>query len=83
MSTLDPANSYDAISAAVVYQCHEQLYQYHYLRRPYELVPHLAEGMPKVGPQGLVYTIRIKGGVRFHDHPAFGGNRGSCGRRTS
>ena len=33
ISTLDPANSYDTISASIVYQVYEQLYEYHYLKK--------------------------------------------------
>lgn len=73
VSTLDPANSYDVISASVVYQCIEPLYQYHYLKRPYTLVPLLAEGMPKIEQNGLRYIIKIKKGIEYHPDPAFKG----------
>lgn len=73
ISTVDPALSYDSVSNTVVYQVYEQLYGYHYLKRPYELVPVLARGMPEVSGDGRTYTIRIKEGVRYHDDPAFGG----------
>ena len=73
ISTLDPANAYDTVSAAVVYQCYEQLYQYHYLKRPYTIIPLLAEGMPKASNNGKTYTIKIKKGIKYHDDPAFGG----------
>lgn len=73
VSTLDPANSYDVISASVVYQCVEPLFQYHYLKRPYTLVPLLADGMPKVEQNGLRYIIKIKKEIAYHDDPAFKG----------
>lgn len=73
ISTLDPANSYDVISAAVVYQALEPLYQYHYLKRPYTLEPLLAKDMPKVEQNGLRYIIPIKKKIRYHDDPAFNG----------
>ncbi len=73
ISTLDPANSYDVISAAVVYQALEPLYQYHYLKRPYSLEPLLAKDMPRVEQNGLRYVIPIKEGIRYHDDPAFEG----------
>lgn len=75
VSTLDPANSYDVISASVVYQCVEPLYQYHYLKRPYTLVPLLAEGMPKIEQNGLRYIIKIKKGIEYHPDPSFKGKR--------
>lgn len=73
ISTLDPANSYDTISASVVYQTYEQLYEYHYLKRPYTLEPLLAEGQPKVTDNGKKYIIKIKKGIRYHDDEAFNG----------
>jgi oligopeptide transport system substrate-binding protein len=73
ISTLDPANSYDTISASVVYQGYEQLYEYHYLKRPYTLKPLLADGMPKISKDGKTYTINIKKNIRYHDDPAFNG----------
>lgn len=73
ISTLDPANSYDTISASVVYQCYEQLYEYHYLKRPYSLKPLLADGMPKIEENGKRYIFKIKKGIRYHDDPVFNG----------
>ncbi|NIQ93193.1 MAG: hypothetical protein GWN87_02500, partial [Desulfuromonadales bacterium] len=36
----------------------------------------LAEELPQVSADGLIYTIRIKPGVRFIDDPAFEEGRG-------
>ena len=73
ISTLDPANAYDTVSSSVIYQSHEQLYQYHYLKRPYTIIPLLAEGMPKISNNGTRFIIKIKKGIRYHDHPIFNG----------
>ncbi|MBY0413636.1 MAG: hypothetical protein K2Q18_05705 [Bdellovibrionales bacterium] len=73
LSTLDPVNSYDNVSGSVIYNIYEQLYDYHYLNRPYELKPLLAEGMPVIENQGKRYVIKLKKNVRYHDHPAFNG----------
>lgn len=73
VSTLDPVNSYDNVSGFVIYNICEQLYEYHYLNRPYELKPLLAESMPKLENQGKRYVIKIKKNIRYHDHPAFKG----------
>lgn len=75
IATLDPANSYDTISASIVYQTYEQLYEYHYLKRPYTLQPLLAVGMPKVKNGGKQYVIKIKKGISYHDDPAFNGKK--------
>jgi len=75
VSTLDPANSYDTISASVVYQGYEQLFEYHYLKRPYTLQPLLAEGMPLIENDGKKYTIKLKKNIQYHDDPAFKGKK--------
>ncbi len=66
VSSLDTAVAYDTISSQVVAQINEPLYQYHYLNRPYQLVPLLAESMPEITNNGLTYTIKIKKGIKYH-----------------
>ena len=73
---LDPANISDIYSRVVASQIFETLYDYHFLKRPYELVPLLAEGMPEVSEDGFVYTVRIKKGVYFQDDACFAKGRG-------
>lgn len=73
ISTLDPANSYDVISATVIYQCVEPLFQYHYLKRPYTLEPLIAAEMPKIEQNGLRYIIKLKKNIRYSDDPIFKG----------
>lgn len=71
ISTLDPANSYDTVSGTIVYQVYEQLFEYHYLKRPYVLQPLLAESMPEITNGGKTYTIKIKKGVKYHKNKCF------------
>ena len=71
ISTLDPVNSYVAVSASVVYQGYEQLFEYHYLQRPYKLIPLLAKSMPKVEDDGKKYIIQIKENIQYHPDPSF------------
>ena len=68
---LDPGDIGDTTSSAVASQIFECLYQYHYLKRPYELIPQLAESMPEISKDGLTYIIRIKRGIYFADDPCF------------
>lgn len=75
VSTLDPALSYDTVSAQVVYQIHEPLFEYEYLIRPYTLRPLLAQSMPEISKDAKTYTIKIKKGVKYHSHPALKENR--------
>jgi ABC-type transport system substrate-binding protein len=43
---LDPAQSYTSDEAEFTYQIYEPLFQYHYLKRPYQLEPLAAREMP-------------------------------------
>ncbi|MHC4636236.1 MAG: ABC transporter substrate-binding protein [Planctomycetota bacterium] len=73
---LDPGDIGDVTSAKVAGQIFECLYQYHYLKRPYELIPQLAEAMPEVSEDNLEYRIRIKKGIYFHDDKCFPDGKG-------
>ncbi len=73
---LDPGNMRDVYSVTVASQICETLYQYHFLKRPYEIVPLLAEEMPEISADFLTYTIKIKKGVHFQDDKCFPGGRG-------
>jgi ABC-type transport system substrate-binding protein len=83
---LDPAQSYTEDEARFTQQVYEPPLQYHYLKRPYELVPLTAVEMPKprfedragrpvaAGSPNVafsVYEIRIRRGIRYQPHPAF------------
>lgn len=73
VSTLDPAVSSDTVSAEVLYQIHETLFEYDYLIRPYHLKPLLAEELPIIENNGLKYTFKIKKNIQYHPSPAFNG----------
>ncbi len=61
-TTFDPAQSSTSYSNTIVTAVYDTLYEYKYLKRPYELKPNLATAMPKVSKDGLTYTIKIKPG---------------------
>lgn len=71
IKTLDPAIAFDDDSLTVLGQALDTLYQYHYLKRPYEVIPSLAEAKPVITNKGKTYTITLQKGIRYHDHPAF------------
>lgn len=71
IETLDPAISYDTVSAVAVYQIYETLFEYDYLKRPYSIKPLLAEKMPVMENDGLRYIIKIKKGVKYHKNKAY------------
>ena len=72
---LDPVQSYTEDEAAFTQQVYEPLLQYHYLKRPYELIPLVARQVPKAraieGGKFTVYEIRIRPGIRYQPHPGF------------
>ena len=73
---MDPIYSNDAASMREISKIYEGLLEYHYLKRPYELVPNLAEGMPTISPDKVTYTFKIKRGIFFHHDKAFPNGKG-------
>lgn len=74
--TLDSGDIGDESSGIVGGQIFECLYQYHFLKRPYELIPQIAADMPQVSEDGLTYTIKIRKDVRFSDDACFKDGKG-------
>ncbi len=72
---LDPGDIGDQTSAAYASQIYETLYDYHYLKRPYELIPQLAAEMPLISQDGLTYTIHLRNDVYFQPDKCFGKNQ--------
>ncbi len=84
---LDPAISYSANENVFIGQIYEPPFQYHYLKRPYQLEPLTAVKMPVIEYFNLQgdkidgravneiaytdYTIEIKPGIQYQPHPAF------------
>ena len=46
LSKLDPATSYYSHESQIIDQIYDPLFDYHYLKRPYELIPLSAESLP-------------------------------------
>lgn len=63
----------DANSVLVLSQILEAPLSYDFLARPPRLVPRTAEALPEVSADGRVFTLRLKRGIVFDDHPAFRG----------
>ncbi len=66
VSTIDPASCYDNVCQPVVMTAYETLYEYEYLKRPYQLRPLLASDMPTMEDNGLRMTIKLKPGIPYH-----------------
>ena len=76
VNTMDPAYAKDDYSQNEVAKVYEGLLEYHYLKRPYELVPNLAAAMPTVSDDQLVYTFQVQQGIKFHDDSCFPEGKG-------
>lgn len=73
---LDPAISGEVSSSVAISKIYEGLVQYDYLKRPYTVIPKLAEAMPEISEDGLVYTFKVRKGIYFQDDPCFPGGKG-------
>lgn len=66
---VDPAYFDDGESAVVSCNIHEGLYQYG--AKDAKVAPCLATELPQISADGLVYTIKLREGVKFHDGTDF------------
>lgn len=72
--SLDPAVAYDTTAHAVTGNVYGTLLEYHYLKRPYELIPGLARRVPERRelPDGrIAYRFELRPDLLFHDDPCF------------
>ncbi|GAA4650307.1 ABC transporter substrate-binding protein [Kistimonas scapharcae] len=82
---LDPVRAYSAEEGLFLEQIYEPPLQYHFLKRPYELITATASEMPTVtyldenrqplgsnaeSPAYSVFTVKIQSGIRYQPHPA-------------
>ncbi|MEW6056613.1 MAG: ABC transporter substrate-binding protein [Bdellovibrionota bacterium] len=74
--SLDPHVTKDVYSSQAQSLFYETLYHYHYLKRPFEIVPVIAESLPEVSKDRKTYKIRLKKGIHFHDDACFPGGKG-------
>jgi oligopeptide transport system substrate-binding protein len=76
VQTLDPMDVRDTTGTCVASDVFDTLYDYHYLQRPYQVIPMLAAAMPTISDDGKCYTIPLRRDVYFHDDACFPGGRG-------
>lgn len=74
--SLDPAIQFDQISSIFTSSIYDTLLEYHYLKRPYELIPSLLQDFPKVSADGTLYEFQLRQGIFFHDDPCFQQGKG-------
>jgi oligopeptide transport system substrate-binding protein len=71
---LDPAVTYNVSDHTITANVYETLLEYHYLKRPYELMPALAESVPRAEPGAdgrVTYRFRLRPGARYQPDPCF------------
>jgi ABC-type transport system substrate-binding protein len=73
--TFDPATANAAESNWISSLIMEMPLRYDALARPYQLRTRTAVDLPKVSPDRLQMTVRIRPGIYFADDPAFNGRR--------
>ena len=66
---VDPAYFDDGESAVVSCNMYEGLYQYG--KTDAKVSPCLAKDLPEISDDGLVYTIKLNEGIKFHDGTDF------------
>jgi len=74
-SGFDPAQVQDLYSNTVMANIFDAPLTYDFLARPAVIVPNTAEAMPAIADDFTALTVRIRPGIFFQDHPAFGGRR--------
>ncbi|MFP5384699.1 MAG: ABC transporter substrate-binding protein [Bacteriovoracia bacterium] len=72
----DPNQASDVYVTNEMGKVYEGLYEFHPFKKPYELIPNLAEKLPQASQDGLTYTFTIKKGVLFHDDECFPDKKG-------
>ena len=53
----------------------DTLLQYDHLARPIKMQPRAAVALPEISADGKTYTLKLKRGITFTDHPAFKGKK--------
>lgn len=82
--TLDPAVSYNTNEHVFTAQIMDTLVEYHYLERPYRLIPGLAREVPSpeaIDGTRVRYRFQLRDGLRFQDDACFELSQGSAAGR--
>jgi ABC-type transport system substrate-binding protein len=72
--TLDPQVAYATVDHDVLSNVYETLLEYHYLRRPYQLVPALVTAVPeprRLDDGGVAYAFELRAGIAYGADPCF------------
>jgi ABC-type transport system substrate-binding protein len=72
-TTFDPQYESDAVTNGMLDHIFEAPLEYDYLARPAKLRPRTLVELPAISGGGKVFTLRVKPGIRFADHPLWMG----------
>ncbi len=71
----DCAIDSDEVTVSLCDSIFDSLLQYDHFARPAKLQPRAATALPEISADGLTYTLHLKPGIVFTDHPAFKGKK--------
>jgi peptide/nickel transport system substrate-binding protein len=74
-TSLDPQKVSDLYSNILNSAIFDAPLTYDYLARPLKLKPNTLVSLPEISADGMTYTLRVKPGLFFDDHPAFKGRK--------
>ncbi len=72
--TLDPQVAYSVVDHMVIGYVYDTLLGYHYLKRPFTLIPGMAEQVPEareLEDGRVAYRFRLRPGLLFHEDASF------------
>jgi ABC-type transport system substrate-binding protein len=72
--TLDPAVAYSVTDHQITGPVYETLLEYHFLKRPYQLIPGIATRLPesrRLPDGGVAYRFELRDDLLFQDDPCF------------
>ncbi len=74
-TSFDPQKISDVYSSIVNKGMFDPPLRYDHLARPAKLVPNTLTGMPEVSADYKTFTLRVRPGIYFDNHEAFGGKK--------
>lgn len=72
ITSMDPSKELNYDNCLEIYKVYEGLYEYD---KNKNLIPNLAESLPEISEDGLVYTIKIRKKVYYHENKCFGNKK--------
>jgi hypothetical protein len=73
VEVLDPARAGSLSTLNSIAPLYHQLLTYDYGARPVRLIPYAATALPQLSADRRSYTLKLRPGLLFAPHPAFGG----------